>query len=89
MFIINFPLPFFFFQFLTEPRLLIINLSLLSLPCGILRRQAVPFGLLARVFLRPVRKHFLFVVFIILGASQDILLRRHHPRLYPVPVFIN
>ena len=63
----------FFLQFHAEPGLLIVDRTLLFQPGGVLRRKALPFGLLPRVFLRTVRNNRLLVILIPLGSSQDIL----------------
>ena len=63
----------FFLQLLAEPGLLIVDRTLLFQPGGVLRRKALPFGLLKRVFLRTVRNDRLLVILIPLGSSQDIL----------------
>ena len=82
MFIINFPLPFFIHQIDAGLRQLTVLRPFIFQPFGILRRQTVPFGLLARVFRSPICKNFLFVILIPLGVCQDLLLRHQHPRFH-------
>ena len=63
----------FFFQFLSEPGLLVVDPALFCLPCGILRRQTVPFFLLPRVFRGTLCTLFLLVVLEPLGGRLNIL----------------